>query len=164
MTCRKCRHEFCWVCMGKLHVCLCLVQCILNASSIGPWSEHGTSWYNCNRFDEKSSAEARENQTQSRVTLERYLHVCVYPLCVTIVLIVMCCLLLVLQPLCQSRTISKTWPGFVFQDWKEDGRNATNEWSFMDWSAVLEEGSGCYSTKSYDAQVDLCICILSLTH
>lgn len=42
---------------------------------IGPWSEHGTSWYNCNRFDEKSSAEARENQTQSRVTLERYLHV-----------------------------------------------------------------------------------------
>ncbi|KAI7881809.1 hypothetical protein K492DRAFT_176902 [Lichtheimia hyalospora FSU 10163] len=55
MTCRKCRHEFCWVCMG-------------------PWSEHGTSWYNCNRFDEKSSAEARENQTQSRVTLERYLH------------------------------------------------------------------------------------------
>lgn len=56
----------------------CLVQCVLNASSIGPWSEHGTSWYNCNRFDEKSSAEARENQTQSRVTLERYLHVCVY--------------------------------------------------------------------------------------
>ncbi|KAI7858327.1 hypothetical protein BDC45DRAFT_499369 [Circinella umbellata] len=55
MTCRKCRHEFCWVCMG-------------------PWSEHGTSWYNCNRFDERSSADARESQTQSRVSLERYLH------------------------------------------------------------------------------------------
>ncbi|ORZ02979.1 hypothetical protein BCR43DRAFT_429492 [Syncephalastrum racemosum] len=55
MTCRKCRHEFCWVCMG-------------------PWSEHGTSWYNCNRYDERSSAEARESQTQSRVSLERYLH------------------------------------------------------------------------------------------
>ncbi|EIE88329.1 hypothetical protein RO3G_13040 [Rhizopus delemar RA 99-880] len=55
MTCRKCRYEFCWVCMG-------------------PWSEHGTSWYNCNRFDEKSSAEARDSQTQSRVSLERYLH------------------------------------------------------------------------------------------
>ncbi|ORX55054.1 hypothetical protein DM01DRAFT_1030428 [Hesseltinella vesiculosa] len=55
MTCRKCRHEFCWVCMG-------------------PWSEHGTSWYNCNRFDERSSSEARENQTQSRLSLERYLH------------------------------------------------------------------------------------------
>ncbi|SAM02395.1 hypothetical protein [Absidia glauca] len=55
MTCRKCRHEFCWVCMG-------------------PWSEHGTSWYNCNRFDERSSSEARESQTQSRLSLERYLH------------------------------------------------------------------------------------------
>ncbi|KAI9322880.1 hypothetical protein BX666DRAFT_1899160 [Dichotomocladium elegans] len=55
MTCRKCRYEFCWVCMG-------------------PWSEHGTSWYNCNRYDERSSSEARENQTQSRASLERYLH------------------------------------------------------------------------------------------
>lgn len=55
MTCRKCRYEFCWVCMG-------------------PWSEHGTSWYTCNRYDEKSSSEARDNQTQSRASLERYLH------------------------------------------------------------------------------------------
>lgn len=56
MTCRKCRYEFCWVCMG-------------------PWSEHGTSWYTCNRYDEKSSEEARDSQTQSRASLERYLHV-----------------------------------------------------------------------------------------
>ncbi len=28
MTCRKCKHEFCWMCMGL-------------------WSEHGTSWYEC---------------------------------------------------------------------------------------------------------------------
>ncbi|CEP13362.1 hypothetical protein [Parasitella parasitica] len=55
MTCRKCIYEFCWVCMG-------------------PWSEHGTSWYTCNRYDEKSSEEARDNQTQSRASLERYLH------------------------------------------------------------------------------------------
>ncbi|KAI8580899.1 hypothetical protein K450DRAFT_235123 [Umbelopsis ramanniana AG] len=55
MTCRKCKYEFCWVCMG-------------------PWSEHGTSWYNCNRYDEKSSHEARDSQTQSRASLERYLH------------------------------------------------------------------------------------------
>ncbi|KAI7866800.1 uncharacterized protein EV154DRAFT_453990 [Mucor mucedo] len=55
MTCRKCRYEFCWVCMG-------------------PWSEHGTSWYTCNRYDEKSSENARDNQTQSRASLERYLH------------------------------------------------------------------------------------------
>ncbi|KAK9721206.1 hypothetical protein K7432_003600 [Basidiobolus ranarum] len=55
MTCRKCRHEFCWVCMG-------------------PWSEHGTNWYNCNRYDEKSSTDARDKQADSRATLERYLH------------------------------------------------------------------------------------------
>lgn len=55
MTCRKCKHEFCWMCMGL-------------------WSEHGTSWYNCNRFEEKSGSEARDAQTKSRVSLERYLH------------------------------------------------------------------------------------------
>ncbi|KAI5776894.1 hypothetical protein EDC01DRAFT_719912 [Geopyxis carbonaria] len=55
MTCRKCKHEFCWVCMG-------------------PWSEHGTSWYNCNRFEEKSGSEARDQQAKSRASLERYLH------------------------------------------------------------------------------------------
>lgn len=55
MTCRKCRHEFCWMCMGV-------------------WSEHGTSWYNCNRFEEKSGADARDAQAKSRQSLERYLH------------------------------------------------------------------------------------------
>ncbi|KAJ9627107.1 hypothetical protein H2203_003568 [Taxawa tesnikishii (nom. ined.)] len=55
MTCRKCKHEFCWMCMGL-------------------WSEHGTSWYNCNRFEEKSGHEARDAQARSRQSLERYLH------------------------------------------------------------------------------------------
>ncbi|KAI0032690.1 hypothetical protein K488DRAFT_12260, partial [Vararia minispora EC-137] len=55
MTCKKCKHEFCWVCMG-------------------PWSEHGTAWYSCNRFDEKSGVEARDAQSRSRASLERYLH------------------------------------------------------------------------------------------
>ncbi|KAM0327053.1 hypothetical protein ACHAQA_006176 [Verticillium albo-atrum] len=55
MTCRKCKHEFCWMCMGL-------------------WSEHGTSWYNCNRFEEKSGLDARDAQAKSRVSLERYLH------------------------------------------------------------------------------------------
>lgn len=55
MTCRKCRHEFCWMCMGV-------------------WSEHGTSWYNCNRYQEKSGSEARDAQAKSRQSLERYLH------------------------------------------------------------------------------------------
>ncbi|KAI9723651.1 MAG: hypothetical protein M1812_000951 [Candelaria pacifica] len=55
MTCRKCRHEFCWMCMGL-------------------WSEHGTSWYNCNRFEEKSGVDSRDGQAKSRQSLERYLH------------------------------------------------------------------------------------------
>ena len=55
MTCRKCRNEFCWMCMGL-------------------WSEHGTSWYNCNRFEEKSGTDARDAQARSRQSLERYLH------------------------------------------------------------------------------------------
>ncbi|KAG6831908.1 hypothetical protein H0H87_003405 [Tephrocybe sp. NHM501043] len=55
MTCKKCKHEFCWVCMG-------------------PWQEHGTAWYNCNRFDEKGGLEARDAQSRSRASLERYLH------------------------------------------------------------------------------------------
>lgn len=55
MTCRKCKYEFCWMCMG-------------------PWSEHGTSWYNCNRFEERSGSDARDAQAKSRTSLERYLH------------------------------------------------------------------------------------------
>jgi ariadne-1 len=41
---------------------------------MGLWSEHGTSWYNCNRFEEKSGLDARDAQAKSRVSLERYLH------------------------------------------------------------------------------------------
>ncbi|KAJ5898848.1 hypothetical protein N7495_003592 [Penicillium taxi] len=55
MTCRKCKHEFCWMCMGL-------------------WAEHGTAWYNCNRYEEKSGQEARTVQAKSRQYLERYLH------------------------------------------------------------------------------------------
>ncbi|KIM83428.1 hypothetical protein PILCRDRAFT_783776 [Piloderma croceum F 1598] len=55
MTCKKCKHEFCWVCMG-------------------PWIEHGTAWYSCNRYDEKDGVDARDAQSKSRASLERYLH------------------------------------------------------------------------------------------
>lgn len=43
MTCRNisCKAEFCWVCLG-------------------PWDQHGSSWYNCNRFNEADSKVARE--------------------------------------------------------------------------------------------------------
>lgn len=39
---------------------------------MGEWSAHGTSWYNCNRYDPKT--EAKDPQSKSRASLERYLH------------------------------------------------------------------------------------------
>lgn len=54
MVCKRCTYEFCWVCLG-------------------PWAEHGTQWYNCSRYDENSSVEARDHQADSRAALERYL-------------------------------------------------------------------------------------------
>ncbi|GAA5968975.1 hypothetical protein JCM11641_000796 [Rhodosporidiobolus odoratus] len=53
MTCKKCKWEFCWVCMG-------------------PWSEHGTAWYNCSRYEEKGDTH-KDAQSRSRAQLERYL-------------------------------------------------------------------------------------------
>eukprot|EP00600_Ochromonadales_sp_CCMP1393_P003405 CAMPEP_0174990518 /NCGR_PEP_ID=MMETSP0004_2-20121128/21372_1 /TAXON_ID=420556 /ORGANISM="Ochromonas sp., Strain CCMP1393" /LENGTH=664 /DNA_ID=CAMNT_0016244147 /DNA_START=79 /DNA_END=2073 /DNA_ORIENTATION=+ len=58
MTCRNCKHDFCWICMG-------------------PWAEHGQTtggFYKCNRFvptNTKSSANAVE---KAKRELDRYLH------------------------------------------------------------------------------------------
>lgn len=41
----------------------------------GPWSDHGTQWYSCNRYDDKAAIDARDQQSKSRISLERYLHV-----------------------------------------------------------------------------------------
>ena len=42
---------------------------------MGVWSEHGTSWYNCSRFEEKPDKGNGDAQSKSRASLERYLHV-----------------------------------------------------------------------------------------
>lgn len=59
MVCRSshCKADFCWVCLGS-------------------WQSHGSSWYNCNRYDEKEAQAARDAQAQSRAVLERYLFYC----------------------------------------------------------------------------------------
>jgi len=59
MVCRNssCKADFCWVCLG-------------------PWQSHGSSWYNCNRYDEKEAQLARDAQAVSRQALERYLFYC----------------------------------------------------------------------------------------
>ncbi|KAF8319545.1 hypothetical protein F5887DRAFT_928289 [Amanita rubescens] len=44
MKCKKCKHEFCWVCMG-------------------PWSE--IAWYSCNRYDEKAGVDTQDTQSRS---------------------------------------------------------------------------------------------------
>ena len=76
MTCKKCKYEFCWVCMGMFHLSIWYFIDLYSSYNKGPWSEHGTSWYNCNRYDESSGVEARDAQARSRASLERYLHVC----------------------------------------------------------------------------------------
>lgn len=55
MTCKKCKHEFCWICMGD-------------------WSLHGNSYYNCSRYNESDAMTARTEQDRSRAQLKRYLH------------------------------------------------------------------------------------------
>lgn len=57
MVCKKCRFDFCWVCLG-------------------PWEPHGSSWYNCNRYDEDEAKKARDAQENSRGHLQRYLFYC----------------------------------------------------------------------------------------
>lgn len=59
MVCKNqnCKADFCWVCLG-------------------PWEPHGSSWYNCNRYDEDEAKAARDAQEKSRSALQRYLFYC----------------------------------------------------------------------------------------
>jgi len=57
MVCKCCKYDFCWVCLTS-------------------WEPHGSSWYNCNRFDEDEAQKARDAQEKSRSALQRYLFYC----------------------------------------------------------------------------------------
>ncbi|XP_067665164.1 E3 ubiquitin-protein ligase arih1-like [Haliotis asinina] len=59
MVCKNqnCKADFCWVCLG-------------------PWEPHGSSWYNCNRYNEDEAKKARDAQEKSRAALQRYLFYC----------------------------------------------------------------------------------------
>lgn len=59
MVCKNqnCKADFCWVCLG-------------------PWEPHGSSWYNCNRYEEDEAKAARDAQERSRSALQRYLFYC----------------------------------------------------------------------------------------
>ncbi|XP_054168715.1 E3 ubiquitin-protein ligase ARIH1-like [Oppia nitens] len=56
MTCRslKCKFEFCWVCLQS-------------------WATHGTSYYNCNQFNDSKARTVKENQSDQRKSLERFM-------------------------------------------------------------------------------------------
>ena len=57
ITCRKCSHEFCWICMG-------------------PWSEHGShtgGFYSCNRYDPARDS-GNTTVSDARAKMQRYRH------------------------------------------------------------------------------------------
>lgn len=131
MTCKKCKWEFCWVCMG-------------------PWSEHGTSWYNCNRFDEKSGVEARDAQTKSRTSLDRYLHVsqsvsfAVYPL-----------MSAVFQSMGEPPAIGQIGCGILQEYRKEDGRHAIFRQFVVDRGPICQKRCRDGHSSSYHSQMVL---------
>jgi len=57
MTCRSCKHEFCWVCNGD-------------------WTLHGNQtggFYKCNRYDPKKKDPTKGEKAEAKAELDRYL-------------------------------------------------------------------------------------------
>ncbi|CAG2176675.1 unnamed protein product [Oppiella nova] len=56
MTCRsvKCKYQFCWVCVDG-------------------WSTHGTSYYNCNKYNDSKAKHWKYRVSESRKFLERFM-------------------------------------------------------------------------------------------
>lgn len=58
MTCQRCKHEFCWICMGD-------------------WNDHGANtggYYKCNKYDVSSNDDDQSDAAKARRELDRYLH------------------------------------------------------------------------------------------
>lgn len=107
MTCRKCKGEFCWVCLVRIPLpfslfpsrslpqrCSCPHNLLLLSLSVphpsnpvrvvrscpqGVWKDH-TDFYSCNRYGGDKGKEKESAKTASRAALDRYLfyyHRCV---------------------------------------------------------------------------------------
>ncbi|CAM9336419.1 unnamed protein product [Chrysoparadoxa australica] len=58
MTCRQCKEEFCWICLGN-------------------WAEHGANtggYYKCNRYDPNAPDGGDTDAAKAKAELDRYLH------------------------------------------------------------------------------------------
>uniref|UniRef100_A0A7S1D227 RBR-type E3 ubiquitin transferase n=1 Tax=Cyclophora tenuis TaxID=216820 RepID=A0A7S1D227_CYCTE len=58
MTCQRCKHEFCWICMGD-------------------WNNHGANtggYYKCNKYDSNVNDNDQSDAAKARRELDRYLH------------------------------------------------------------------------------------------
>uniref|UniRef100_A0A0N5C3X5 RBR-type E3 ubiquitin transferase n=1 Tax=Strongyloides papillosus TaxID=174720 RepID=A0A0N5C3X5_STREA len=55
MTCKFCNNEFCYVCLGQ-------------------WKEHGTSYYNCSKYNDDMRAKTEKNISKAASELKKYLH------------------------------------------------------------------------------------------
>lgn len=55
MTCRKCRFEFCWICLGD-------------------WTSHNSANWVCNRYEAKEVEAVKKRKSDVQNSLNRYLH------------------------------------------------------------------------------------------
>ena len=54
MQCSKCKHDFCWMCLGD-------------------WKTHGSEYYECSRYKENPDTVNQSQQAQAREALKKYL-------------------------------------------------------------------------------------------